>query len=251
MQFSVLNRGGAILLAAAIGLAGCDRQPLTIDKLIERHVQAVGGRAALEAIHSIRFDLHIADPGFEVDGAYVAARPGWMRIDITANGQRVYTEALHVTRGWQWKGKGEPITESARATAALRHGVELPGHLFGLHELRQRGHRIEFVGREKVEGTKYHVLRVTFSDGFTTALYLDPTSWLITRRRDVRPLHPDVDPTPTTIENKMSDYRRVGDLLFPFASTDTDLATGKTLEKTTVRSITLNPALDPRVFETL
>lgn len=108
MQFSVLNRGGAILLAAAIGLAGCDRQPLTIDKLIERHVQAVGGRAALEAIHSIRFDLHIADPGFEVDGAYVAARPGWMRIDITANGQRVYTEALHVTRGWQWKGKGEP-----------------------------------------------------------------------------------------------------------------------------------------------
>lgn len=67
----------------------------------------------------------------------------------------------------------------------------------------------------------------------------------------MRPLHPDVDPTPTTIENKMSDYRRVGDLLFPFASTDTDLATGKTLEKTTVRSITLNPALDPRVFETL
>lgn len=64
----------------------------------------------------------------------------------------------------------------------------------------------------------------------------------------MRPLHPDVDPTPTTIDNKMSDF---GDLLFPFASTDTDLATGKILEKTTVRSITLNPSLDPRVFETL
>ena len=75
--------------------------------------------------------------------------------------------------------------------------------------------------------------------------------YLGTRRRDVRPLHPDVDPTPTTIENKMSDFRPVGGLLYSFASTDTDLATGKVLERTTVRSITLNPAFDPKAFEKL
>ena len=120
-----------------------------------------------------------------------------------------------------------------------------------MHELRPRGHRIELVGREKVDGINYHVLRITLSDGYSTTLYLDPDSWLITRRRDVRPLHPDVDPTPTTIENKMTDFRRVGDLLYPFASTDTDLATGKIIETTTVRSITLNPAIKPSVFEKL
>lgn len=251
MEFPVALRGGKICLIAALSLAGCHPQSLTLDQLIERNVQASGGRAALEAIHSIRVDLHIVDPDFEVDGAYLAARPGWMRIDITADGQHVYTEALHATRGWQWKGKGEPVDESATATASLRHGVELPGHLFGLHELRERGHRIALVGREKVEGINYYVLRVTLSDGYVTAFYLDPESWLITRRRDVRPLHPDIDPTPTTIENKMSDFRRVGGLLYPFASTDTDLATGKILERTTVRSITLNPAFDPKVFEKL
>lgn len=244
-------RGRTLFLVAALSLAGCHPQSLTVDQLIERNVQAVGGRAALEAIHSIRFDLHIVDPDFEVGGAYLAARPGWMRIDITANGNHVYTEALHGGRGWQWKGKGEPVDESATATAALRHGVELPGHLFGLHELRPRGHRIDLAGREKVDGINYYVLRVTLSDEYGTTLYLDPDSWLITRRRDVRPLHPDIDPTPTTIENKMSDFRRVGDLLFPFASTDTDLATRKVLETTTVRSITLNPAFDPGVFEKL
>ena len=251
MEFPVVVRGGKIVLAVAICLVGCSRPPLTLDQVIERNVEAVGGKAALEAIHSIRFDLHIADPDFEADGSYVAARPGWMRIDITANGQHVYTEALGRTRGWQWKGKGEPVEESVTATAALRHGVELPGHLFGLHELRPRGQRVELVGRDKVEGTNYHVLRVTLADGYSTTLYLDPTSWLITRRRDVRPLHPDVDPTPTTIENKMSDFRRVGNLLFPFASTDTDLRTGKVLETTTVRSIVVNPAIDPGVFEKL
>jgi hypothetical protein len=251
MEFPIILRGCAILLVSALSLAGCHRQSITVDQLIERNTQAVGGRAEIEAIHSIRVNLHIVDPGFEVDGAYLAARPGRMRIDIIANGQHVYTEAFDGKRGWQWKGKGEPVDESAMATAALRHGVELPGKLVGLHELRRRGHHIELVGREKVEGINYYVLHVTLSDGYNTTLFLDPDSWLITRRRDVRPLHPDVDPTPTTIENQMSDFRRVGDLLYPFASTDSDLATGKVLETTTVRSITLNPSFDPSVFEKL
>lgn len=242
---------GAVSLAMCMSFAACERASPTLDQLIERHTDSVGGRAAIEAVNSIKVELHIVDPGFEVDGVYVAARPGRMRIDVSANGQHVFTEALGERRAWQWKGKGEPVEANAKATAALRHGVESPGHIFGLHELRQRGHRIELAGREKIEEINYHVLRVIFADGFETTLYLDPESWLITRRRDLRPLHPDVDPTPTTIENSMSDFRRVGELLFPFKSTDTDLATGKVLETATVRAITLNPVLEPGVFEKL
>lgn len=251
MLMPLLIRGSAVVLLFSLHLTGCRQEPLTLDDLIERNVQAVGGRASIEAVRSIRFDLHIMDPGFEVDGIYRAARPGWMRIDVSAEGQRVFTEALGENGAWQWKGKGEPVEATAKATAALRHGVDLPGHLFGLHELRARGHRIELAGREQVERINYHLLRVTFADGDTTTLYLDADSWLITRRRDVRPLHPDVDPTPTTIENKVSDFRKVGDLLFAFTSTDTDLRSGKVLEKVAVRSITLNPAVDPTVFTKL
>lgn len=228
----------------------CRQAPLTLDQLVERNVKAVGGKAALEEVHSLRVDLHIVDPGFEVDGTYPAARPGRMRIDVSAGGRHVSTEALGEKGGWQWKGKGEPEA-TATATAALKHGVESPGHTFGLHELKQRGHRVELAGREKVGTINCYRLRVTFADGFSTMFYLDPESWLITRRRDVRALHPDVDPKPTTIESTMSDFRRVDGLLFPFLSKDTDLARGKTLETATVRSITLNPALDPDVFEKL
>ena len=148
MELPVIVRSGqTYLLAAAFSLASCHPRSLTIDELVARNSQAVGGRTAIEAIHSIRFDLHIADPEFEVDGVYLAERPGLMRIDINANGQHVYTEALNESHGWQWKGKGAPIDESATATAALRHGVELPGHLFGLHELQTRGHHLELAGQ--------------------------------------------------------------------------------------------------------
>jgi hypothetical protein len=129
--------------------------------------------------------------------------------------------------------------------------VELPGKLFGLHEMKQRGHKIDLVGRETVDGIDYYVLRLTFGDGYTTSLYVDPQSWLITRRRDVRPLHVDVDPTPTTIEQRISDFREIAGVRFAFASTEIDLKTGKQLESTKVGSIKVNPPIDESIFKKL
>jgi hypothetical protein len=214
------------------------------------NTKAMGGRAAIEAIRSIEVSLHISDPGSEVDGIYYGARPGRMRIDISVAGKHVFTEAFDGRRGWEWNGK-ESKTTSPGATAALQHGVELPGKLFGLHELRQRGHQVELVGREKIEGINYYALRVMLGDGYRTTLYVDPENWLITRRRDVRPLHVDIDPTPTTIEQRSSDFRTISGVRFAFAGSETDLKTGKVLETSQIKSTKINPPIGPSFFEKL
>jgi len=240
------------VVVVATALFGSSSPPTTVDEVIERHTKAMGGRAAIEAIQSIEIDLHIADPKFEVDGTYFAARPGKMRIDINAGGERVFTEAFDGQKGWQSESKGAAQkVATEKATAALRHGIELSGKLFGLHELKRRGHRIELAGRENIDGIQYYVLRLTLSDGYLMTLFVDPKNWLITRRRDVGPLHVDVDPTPTTIEQRSSDFRTIGGVQFAFASSETDLQSGKVLETTAVRSVKINPALAPTIFERL
>jgi hypothetical protein len=239
------------LIGLASVLWGCNRHSLTVDDVIERNTEAMGGRAAIEAIHSIEVNLHIVDPGFEVDGNYRAARPGRMRIDVHAGGKHVFTEAFDGQRGWQWQESKGQEEASAKATAALRHGVEFPGHLFGLHEMKQRRQRIDLVGREKIDGTSYYVLRLVLSDGYETTLYVDLQSWLITRRRDVRPLHVDVDPTPTTIEQRSTDFRTVAGVRFPFATMEIDLKTGKELERTKINSVKANPSIDESIFSKL
>jgi hypothetical protein len=241
----------ALVFAFVSPLLGCKRQALSLEDVIEGNTIAMGGQAAIEAVKSIEVDLHIVDPGFEVDGTYRAMRPGKMRIDVKTNGKHVFTEAFDGEHGWQWKGEGNQEAASPKATAALFHGVEYPGKLFGLHEMKQRGHQVELVGRENVDAINHYVLRLTLKDGYTTSLYVDPNSWLITRRRDVRPLHVDVDPTPTTIELRNSDFREIAGVKFPFATTDTDLKTGKVIESTTVKSIKVNPPFDPTIFEKL
>jgi hypothetical protein len=239
-----------VVTVLSCALNGCGPDSLTVDQIIKRNTQAMGGRSVIESVKSIEVDLHIADPDFEVDGNYRAARPGRMRIDVFAGSKHVFTEAFDGRRGWQWKG--DAVEEaSPKGTAALRHGVELPGKLFGLHELHQRGHRVDLAKRETIDGTNYYVLRITLADGYVTTLYVDPNSWLITRRRDFRPLHVDVDPTPTTIESRFSDFQKTGGVMFPFVSTDVDLATGKILETTQGALVKLNPQFDSTIFDRL
>jgi hypothetical protein len=242
-----------LVLLPAMFVVGCHEQSdsVSLDEIIERNTDAMGGRAAIETVQSIQIDLHIKDPSFEVDGTYCAARPGKMRIDVSAEGKHVFTEGFDGRSGWQWEGKGEQKPATEKATAALRHGVEFPGKLFGLHELKAHGHRMKSIGREQIDGVNYYVFQLVLNDGYLVSLYVDPNSWLVTRRRDVRPLHVDVDPTPTTIEQVSSDFRDVNGVTFLFATAETDLNTGKLLESTVTKSVKINPSLPPTLFDKL
>src|ERR1044072_4915607 len=152
-------REALLLLRSAILIVVCFKgsDSISLDEIVERNTNAMGGRAAIEAVQSIQIDLHIKDPSFEVDGTYSAMRPGKMRIDVSADGKNVFTEAFDGQNGWQWEGKGEQKPATEKATAALRHGVELPGKLFGLNELKARGHEMRSMGREQIDGVNYYV----------------------------------------------------------------------------------------------
>src|SRR5438093_3687452 len=92
-------KGGTRLVSlgvfpVALILSSCGRAPDTVDDVIDRNTAAMGGRQAIEAMHSVAIDLHIVDPDFAVDGSYRATRPGKMRIDVNAEGKHVFTEAF-------------------------------------------------------------------------------------------------------------------------------------------------------------
>jgi hypothetical protein len=238
-------------LAVVWATASATPAPDSLEGLIARHTAARGGAEAIEAVHAIAIDLTVREPRFTVDGRYRATRDGSMRIDIQADGQRVFTEALYRGRAWS-RGQGDTALaepESAAGAAALRHGVEGPFKLFGLHEMAGRGHRLELRGRESVDGVSYYVVDVTLDDGYHSSYYVNPDTWLIDRERQYRALHVDVDPEPEWIETLFEDYRRVAGVMFPFQQIERRLSTGDVLADTSVRAIEVNPPLDASDFE--
>jgi len=233
-----------LLLAIALPI-GCVDAPEHADlaSLVARHVEARGGADAISRIETFESDLRIEEPTFAVDGRYVATRDGRMRIDVSMDGTRVFTEALDHGRSWSWS-PDEGVSEgSPQGSAALRHGIEFPFKLFGLHEMTARGHRLELQGREVVGGVDYHVLRLTLDDGFEVAYYVHPETWLIERERTRRALHVDVDPTPEWIETVYSDYRPVGGVLFPHRQVERKVESGEVLSTGTILAIRLNVPL--------
>ncbi len=212
-----------------------------LDDIVARHVSARGGVAAIEAVRVFETDIEITEPSFTVDGAYIATRDGSMRVDISADGERVFTEALDSGRAWSWS-LGEGVKEgTAQGAAALRHGIDLPFKLFGLHEMSAQGHRLELAGSETIGGIDYHVLKLTLADGFESLYFINAATGLIERDRQRRALHVDVDPAPVWIETSYEDYRVVDGVQFAHRQVERELAGGKLLSTVTIRAIRINP----------
>ena len=223
---------------------------LTLEQVVERHTEAVGGRPAIERVRSVQFALTIVEPQFTVDGTYRADRDLRMRIDVYADGKRVFTEAYDGHRAWQMGDDGIPHEANAKGTAALRNGILLPGKLFGLHEGRVAGYELQLLGRETVDKTNFHVVKLTTAGGDVIRLYINPENWLIERTRVKKALHPDVDPTEKWLETQLSDFRRSDGVLRSFKSVDIDLESGAVIQTTVVKEITTNPSLDDSLFQT-
>jgi hypothetical protein len=243
-----------VALSAAPFLSGCrtatPRPPgEEIDDLIEKHTAARGGRAAIESVQTVEIRLRIAEPKFTVEALYRASRAGQMRIDVFSGGKRVYSEGYDGQGGWQLAQSAERATDlNASGTAALRHGLEFPTNLRGLHEMRTRGHQLALIGRELIDGTNFYAVELRLQDGFVTYLYLNPATYLIERQRDIRALHPDADPTQKWIERRFEDFRRAEGRMVAFKGSETNLRTGELLQTTEILELRTNPPLPDQTF---
>lgn len=259
-----VNRNLTCASAAVIALIACtDHTPsgeassrtgadsVALADIVALNTSALGGAAALDAVDTM-VKRSVIEEGEHRDIAIFATdRQGRMRIDIFVEAQRVYTESYDGQNGHQWHpGKGQTAA-SERGTIALSHTPQLPNHIFRLKDLAAKGHQLELVGSETTDGVEYHVLKVTLSDGFENFVLVDAESGLVTRSRNRRAYHVDIDNTERVIESRMSDFRRVDDIVHPHHVIEVDLGSGEVLGQVTLESLELNKQLPENYFRDL
>lgn len=200
--------------------------------------RAIGG-PALRRVNRVRYEIQIEEPGFSAVGHYTAERVGRARVDVSVGGQRVFSEGWDGQAGWQLpQGATTPVAASADGAAALRHGLEQPGHLWTLADMAGNGHTVELVGRDSIQGTTYDVLKLTLRDHFESWYWLNPSSCLIERNRNFRAFHPDLDPKRKWTESLFEDYRVEHGILRSYLSHTVDMATGAVIGTTRILTVT-------------
>lgn len=251
------------ILAAAMALMATPCLATDLDTILAENHKAHGGDA-YDQIHAVRARLLIKEPTVEFEGVYTASREGLMRIDIYSEGQRVYAEGLMETPdgpedmcAWEWY-PGMTAEDSAKCVgeteaAALRHGLEMPGHFYTLQDVRERGATVELIGEAHNEhadkgGAEWQI-RVTLPDGFSRDYFIDQESHRLTRGRDKRAFHPGIDATEITVETRVSEPFMLDGVLRSRRQESYNVETGEWLNTTLVLLAEHNPEIVEGMFE--
>ncbi len=156
--------------------------PLTVEQIVERHVEARGGLEKLHALQSLRRTGHLVFPGAKIEMAVVElrARPGRVRVENTLTGM-TSIDAFDGQVAWKVRpffGRKDPERTSADEAKAMRLTADVEGPLV---DWRAKGHRVTLLGTEELDGTPCYKLRVDLRWGDQLVSWIDPDSFMVLR----------------------------------------------------------------------
>ena len=209
--------------------------------LLAQHTVARGGASAIRAIKAIELRLDLVEPTFVLQANYLANRSNCMRIDVFNGDSYLQSEGVSTEGGWAVTAGDKSFSpQAAGGTETLLHGIENPVRMVGLEEFPSLGNKLTFIGSELIELKPYDKFSALYADGYTAEIFIDPTTHLIAKMREHKPMHLAIDPKKLSIETQFSDYRPVSGVMFPFFSREVNWQTGQELGHTTVKSIEIN-----------
>ena len=217
---------------------------ISVDEIVRRHLQALGGQDKVEAVRSTITRAEYREGTYVQPHAYIARMyPYYKTICDPTQPLGDVCEGYDGS-AWEWYADpGVVVRTVGAAAAASRHGTEL---IDSLVDYKSKGTKVELVGSGLFEQKPVYQLHVTLVDGFEKDLFVDQQSFLIDGDRRSAPIHAFGEPVRS--ENRFEDYRSVNGVLFPFLFLEVEIATGKELNRLTVRSIAVNENLDPAFF---
>src|SRR5207302_10552650 len=165
-----------------VGFAQNESQA-TVDQLVSKNIEAKGGADALNALQSLRLSGKMLVQQGQIQLAYLQTkkRRGEVRSEGAIQGM-TQIEAYDGKEGWRvspFFGRRDPERMSADDLKSLQEQAEIDGPLV---DWKAKGSTVEYLGREDVDGTLAHKLKVVRKNGDVTFVYLDPDAFLEIRK---------------------------------------------------------------------
>ena len=184
------------------------------DEIIARNVEARGGSARLKAITVLKRRGRLVIPGanLELTLTEVQTRSGAFRTDLTLQGLTAI-QAYDGHEAWQvdpFEGRKDPARMSADEAKEFQLGSDFEGPFV---DYRAKGHAVEYLGQEDIDGTPAHKLRVRLKWGDEATYWFDPDTWMVIRELDRRTLRG----ADHWVETDYGEYERVQGVYVPMS----------------------------------
>jgi hypothetical protein len=187
----------------------------TADELVSKNIEAKGGLDSIHALKSVRLSGHmrIQQDTVELDYVTLIKQPGSVRYEAVLQGL-TQVQAFDGQQAWQinpFQGRKDP--EKLSADDAKGMGEDAADFAGPLVDYEAKGYKLDYLGREDIDGTEAYKLRVTRANGDLTTVYLDPDYFLEIRTVNRRIEHGV--PVETVVD--YGDYEKVAGVFLPFS----------------------------------
>jgi len=230
------------IVALAILVPGLYAQ--TVDDIIAKNIQARGGMDKLKSVKSVKATATMTmGPGMEAPFTLTQKRPEMARIEFVVQGL-TGIQAYDGSKAWQvmpFMGKKDPELMSADETKEIEETADLDGPLV---DYKAKGHKVELLGKEKIEGTDAYKLKITLKNGDVQTDYVDADSFLVIKEATTRM----VRGSEQDIESSIGDYKDVDGIIFPFAI-ESGMKGSDQKQKITISKVELNVPADDSLFK--
>lgn len=160
-------------------------QAQTIDEVINKHIDALGGKQNLNKIQNVVMEGSLNYQGNDVAMSYTQVNNKLNRQDINAAGMHGF-DMLSDKDGWNYMpffGMSAPEAKSAEEVKANQADLDIAGPLV---DYVAKGHKAELIGKESVDGNNSYKIKLTLAGGKILYVFVDATSYLINRTIDKR-----------------------------------------------------------------
>jgi photosystem II stability/assembly factor-like uncharacterized protein/outer membrane lipoprotein-sorting protein len=233
----------SVLAVTLLGLFALPASAETADEIVAKYIQKIGGADKIAAINTVRRTGKASFSGIDVTGIRENKRPNMIRQEVKIQGMNLVM-AYDGHTGWKiepFMGKkdAEPLSEDE--LKSLVEDADIDGPLVNY---QQKGHKVEFVGLEPVEGTDAFKLKVTLKSGDVQYFYMDTDYYVpikIESRRTVRGAEQEFDMV-------LGDYKQVDGVYFPH-SIEIGAKGSTQRVKLTITKIEVNVPIDDSRFQ--
>jgi hypothetical protein len=216
----------------------------TADEIIASYIKATGGDN-WKNVKTIKMEAKIAADaaaGMSIGWTMVAVRDSAVRMDVSVMGM-TQIAVVDGDKGWStnpFMGKNDPEPMTADQVKSMHDMTDIDGTVIGYKE---KGYTVEYVGKEDVEGTEAHKIKVTKGEKKTEYFFYDPETYYEIKNVQVE----EIDGKEVQTETTYSNFKTQDGMVFPFTMQQASPMMGNST--ITLTAITLNPTVDKKIFE--
>jgi outer membrane lipoprotein-sorting protein len=239
---NIMLKRAFVLSVSLVVLFCIQSRAQTVDELIKKNTDARGGVQKIKAIKSIKASGKVTEQGLELPITLQQKRPGMVRIDATFQGKSL-VQAYDGETGWKidpFQGSPEPEKMAGDDLKEAQEQADLDGPLI---DYKQKGHTVELIGKEDMEGTPVYKLKITLKNGDIRNVFLDAENYLELRVSAKRK-------TPggeLEIDQYVGNYKPVNGVMFPFSIESK--VRGQSVAQITIEKIETDVAIDDSIFK--